>query len=74
MSSKVYSNETKLKLNYFPNFLRSQVFFSCMGTQACPAAKMPWAKFLSLKSFGNSMRKLLYTMFIANNHTSFHLW
>ena len=27
----------------FPNFLRSLVFFfSCVGTKAPPAAKMPW--------------------------------
>ena len=36
-----------------PNFF--YFFFSCVGTKAPPAAKMPWgAKILSLKSFGDS--------------------
>ena len=44
----------------FPNFLRSLGFFSCVGDQARPAAKIPWA-YLSVRWISAMLGKGLYS-------------
>ena len=47
------------------------VFFSCVGTKAPPAAKMPWGKCWLVQQL---VRHLVHQVSYTRYHVSFYLW